>query len=390
MGFEPQVLESIEGYSKKTRRDQLLLMVPFILAFLFSVTVFLVTVFMKHQLSEVFKVPTSGEGSYWQTQVVVFVKVLAGALAVILVAGLGYNLYASARYARARFQLFVEQLVLDNDHIAENKYLNALEGAAIAAGVAAPGLRVLDDPAANALAFEDEDGNWEVGVTSGLLKAEVSVSEATAIMAHELAHLIIGEGIRMPGLADLEFQPSLMLVAFSALSAASILAAPANMLYAGIAILCILTVLVVLMLVYRSQAFIMKLLDLAHHHDDMLADSVAAKMTGDPSALKSAIEKVESLTRETGRVPGGTILARYMFVTPPGAPGDYVRFATEVATEILSGKKQPRTWLLFSEPVNRATRNVLDLELRLTRERLINLDLIEQGRWRALEDWSSD
>ena len=81
-------------------------------------------------------------------------------------------------------------------------------------------------------------------------------------------------------------------------------------------------------------------------------------------------------------------MSKYLFVTPPSAPGDYFRYATEVAGEMLSGRKQPRTWLLHSGLATKAERQVLEMESRITKERLMNLDLIEQGRWRALEDWS--
>ncbi len=98
----------------------------------------------------------------------------------------------------------------------------------------------------------------------------------------------------------------------------------------------------------------MKLLNLSYQHDDILADSLAVMITRDPAALKSAIKKVDALARQSGRVPGGTILSKYLFVTPPSASGDYFRYTTEVAGEMLSGRKQPRTWLLFQRPASKA------------------------------------
>ena len=189
------------------------------------------------------------------------------------------------------------------------------------------------------------------------------------------------------GLGDIEFQPSLLLVTFGTLSAAAILAAPSILSYVGLQLLCVFVVFIVLILLYRSDTFIMRLLNLSYQHDDTLADSLAVKMTGDPEALKSAIRKVEAETRRIGRVPGGTILSRYLFVTPPSAPGDYFRYTTKIAGEALGGTRVPRTWLLFDRPINRAMKKVLELESRMTEDRLVNIDLIEQGRWRALEDW---
>lgn len=390
MSFEPKVLESITLYRKKSRRARSLLMSPFILAVFLGIALLLVTLLVRGRISEVFEVSSDGEAEYWLTQAAVFIKFIAALSALVLVAGLGYNLYATSRYARARFALFVEQQTLDYGPTAADKFIAALDGAAVGAGVAAPGLVILDDPAANAVAFESDEGVWGVGATAGLLEAGISVAEANAIMAHELSHLVIGENVRAPRATDLEFQPSLLLVIFGTLCASSVLAAPANITYVVCEVVCVLAALAVLMLFYRSETFIVKLLNLAHQHDDILADSLAVKMTRDPAALKSAIAKVEALAARTGRVPGGTILSRYLFVTPPTRPGDYYRYTTQVASEILGGRKQPRTWLLFTRPANRATRKLLEVESRMTAERLINIDLIEQGRWRALEDWSRD
>lgn len=390
MSFEPKVLQSIEQYQKKTGRDRLLLMAPFFLAVLLALAILVATALLHGSIAEFFKLPEGTDGEYWLNQATLFIKIIAGFGISLLVAGLGYNLFAAVRYARARFELFTTQQTLDYAPISAQKFIEALDGAAIGAGVEAPCMVVLDDPAANAAAFESDQGTQSVGITAGMLAADISVSEANAVMAHELAHLFIGENVHAPMISDVEFQPSLWLIVFGIVSLSSVLAAPRSITYVLLEVFMIAAAVAVLTVIYRSETFIMKLLDLAHQHDDLLADSLAVKITRDPASMKSAIKKVEELAVATGRVPGGTILARYLFVTPPTRPGDYFRYATKAAGEVLGGRRQPRTWLLFSRPANDATRKVLELESRMTVERLINLDLIEQGRWRALEDWSRD
>jgi Zn-dependent protease with chaperone function len=389
MGFDPKILESIEKYRRRSRRDRLLLMTPFAVAVLFSLAMLLLTVLAREQILEVFRLSASDQ-VYLQTRTVLFVKLFAGLLTVILVAGFGYNFYAAVRYAQARFELFISDRLLQWEPTELDKFIEALEGASIGAGVRAPTLVVLDDPAANALAFETAEGAQGVGVTAGLLKADVSVSEVNGIIAHELSHLVIGENVSAPTLTDVEFQPSLLLVLFGTFVVASLLVSPASLLYVIVEIVCAVAILVALMLIYRSETFIMKLLNFSYLHDDILADSLAVLITRDPAALKSAISKVEALARECGRVPGGTILSKYLFVTPPSASGDYFRYTTEVAGEMLSGRRQPRTWLLFNRLASKAEHKLLEMETRMTKERLMNLDLIQQGRWRALEDWSRD
>jgi Zn-dependent protease with chaperone function len=390
MTFDPRVLESITSYRRKRNREQAILVAPFVLAVLLGALLLVFTLIARQWIAEVFNTSGAGDTS-WTTQATLFVKILTAPLLVVLVAGFGYHLYASVRYARARFGYFINQQACEYGPTALDKFTEALQGAAIGAGVEAPALCVLDDPGANAVAFEDEYGGRGVGVTAGLLEADISVGEANGIMAHELSHLVIGENVRAPDFSDVEFQPSLLLLAFGTLATVSVIASPPpSFLYVVAEVACVAAVVVFLMIRYRSESFIVKLLNLAYQHDDLLADSLAIKVTGDPAALQSAIRKVDAVARGSGRVPGGTVLAKYLFVTPPTSPGDYFRYATEVAGEMLGGRKQPRTWMLFSGPTNRATRKVLELESRMTTERLINLDLIEQGRWRALEDWEQD
>lgn len=390
MSFEPKVLESVKRHRRNIARARLVLVAPFALAALFGLVLLLVTVFLGGRLSETYEVADTMDALFWSGQGATLAKLIAALLCVVLVGGLGYNVFASARYARGRFEMFLQQQALDYEPTDAAKFENALQGAAIGAGVPAPCMLVLDDPAANAAAFQTDSGAQGVGVTSGLLRSDISVGEANAVMAHELAHLVIGENVRAPSITDLEFQPSLLLVLFGVLCAASVLVAPLNIYYILLLAACAAAAFVALVLVYHSDAFIVKLLNLEHHHDDILADSLAVKMTRDPAALKSAIRKVEMLARRTGRVPGGTILTRYLFVTPPTSPGDYYRYATRVAQNMLAGRRMPRTWMLFTRPANRAMRRLLEMESRMTVERLINLDLIEQGRWRALEDWRRD
>ncbi len=387
MSFEPKVLESIEQYRKKTARDRLKVLSPFIFAAMVAFVMLVVTLVLHGEIHEAFG---GASDALWLRQATLFIKLVAAVLAVVLVSGLGYNVYAASRYARARFEMFIECQTLDVAPTSADKFTEALEGAAIGAGMQAPCMVVLDDPAANAAAFETDEGVQGVGVTAGMLEADISVGEANAVMAHELAHLVIGENVRAPVVTDVEFMPSLLLIAFGTFAVASVLVSPASIRYVLTELMIAAVLFVALVLIFRSETFILKLLDLAHQHDDLLADSLAVKITRDPAAMKSAIKKVEALARKSDRVPGGSILSRYLFVTPPTRPGDYYRYASAVAGEMLGGRKQPRTWLLFSGPASKATMKVLELESRMTAERLINLDLIEQGRWRALEEWSRE
>ncbi|PKQ27723.1 MAG: hypothetical protein CVT63_06420 [Candidatus Anoxymicrobium japonicum] len=385
MSFEPKVLESIKEYKKKDARERLLLILPLVLVVAFGFVLLVAGFVFRGDLTRTYDPMLDWGGSG-----VMFIKVIAAVLMIFLLAGAAYDLWFSIRYAQSCFELFVNNQTLDCQPDAFMKFEEALQGASIAAGVEPPGLVVFDDPAVNAAAFIDADGNRMVGITAGMLKADISVNEANGVMAHELAHLIIDNSARMPALFDLEFLPALFLIAFGVFASLAIISAPSNLGYAIAVTLAIAAAVFVIIIVEKSQRFLMRLLDLSYKHDDMLADSIAVTITRDPVALASAIELVAAFAGESQRTPGGTILSRYMFVTAPMAQGDYFRYATEVASEMLTWKKQPRTWLLFQRPTNKAERKLLDLEQDGTHERLINLDMIRQGRRRAFVDWESD
>lgn len=382
MSFEPRVLECITAYRRKTRRNRAALLAPFVLAAAGALGLLLFTLLGRPYILRSFPAPSTVPDPGTAAM-----KLVAACLLVLVVGLFGYDLYASVRYAKGRFDLFLERRATAYDRTAAGKFADALEGAAIAAGVEQPALLVLEDPAANALGIEDPELGRSVGVTTGLLDAGIPVGEANAIIAHEVAHLLTGENVRPPGLADVEFVPSSLLVLFSTFSLVAVLVAPQRTAYLLITLGAAAAALVLLMLLYRSRAFITRMLGLAHRHDDVLADSLAVMMTRDPDALVSAIRRLTEVAERTGRVPGGTMLARYMFVTPPTAGGDYFRYASQVAGRMFTGRRTPRTWMLHKRTINEATRDLLEIERAAGKERLINLDLIRQGRWRALDDW---
>lgn len=388
MNLDPKVFECIKKYRRRAALDRIKLVTPFGLAFVFSVTLLVVTVLFGRSLVDYFKITRSEEAVYWWGQTSLFLKLAAIVVGLPLFLFLGYQVVRAVLYARDRFGSVTSQQTLDYDRAGFRKFEEALDGAGIASGVPSPNLVVLDDPAPNALAFIDSSGRKGVAVTRGLLEAGIPVDEADAIMAHELSHLMIGENIKPPRWRDIEFMPSSMLVLFGFVSMTAIVLAPGETFYMLLALMAAISILVLLILVQRSESFMLELLDLGYQHTDMLADSIAASIIRDPVALENAIKKIDSLSHVINRVPGGSILARYLFVTTPTLSGDYYRYTTQVAGEILTARRPARTWLVFNRRASKACLKLLELESRETRERLVNLDLIKQGHWRAFEEWS--
>ena len=386
MNLEPKVLESIKHHKKELREKEIYLLVPFVLAALAGLAL-LVVVVLNVPFSDIFKTGLSGSPSFVQERIALSLKILALACLPFLIY-LGFVCYNRASYARERFNDFTGQLTNEYEPTPVLKFKNAIDGVSIAAGVQSADLAVFDDHAPNAMAFADDEGTPYLGITKGLLEADISVDEANAIMAHELSHLIIGENVKPPGLWNIEFLPSVLLVTFGVLALVSIVLQKFDFSRVLVAWLITAGIFVCLVLVQRSEGFILKQLSLAYHHDDILADSIAAHITKDPQSLIDAIKKIDALMNENRRIPGGAILARYLFVTPPTTAGDYYRYATQTVSSMLSGEKQPRTWLRYDKRASEAMREILDLESRVTKERILNLDLIKQGQHRLLSDWA--
>jgi len=386
MNIEPKVLESIKQHKRELRKKEAVLIVPFLLAALAGLAM-LLFVALKTPYSQIFKTVPADSPSFLQDKIALSLKYLA-ILCLPFLIYLGFVCHNRVEYAVDRFDYFTGQHTDDYEPASLLKFQEALDGIGIAAGLQAPVLVILDDPAPNAMAFADTEGTPFMGITKGLLEADVSVGEANAIMAHETAHMIIGENVRPPDLWSIEFLPSVLLVVFGVLALVSIVLLKVELSAILIAWLITIVIFLSLILIQRSQGFILKQLDLAHHHDDILADSLAVFITKDPQALGNAIKKIEALMKENPRVPGGAILSRYLFVTPATSTGDYYRYATQTVSGMLSGEKQPRTWFRFAKCTSRAMSEILELESGVTRERLTNLELIEQGRHRLLSDWT--
>jgi len=386
MNVEPKVLESIKDHRREVSKKETLLLSPFVIAAIAGLAL-LVVLAVNTPFSGIFKIPPPYDPAYMQDRIALPLKVLA-LFCLPFMIYLGFVCVDRARYAKERFDYFTGQHTDDYEPTSLLKFQEAVDGVGIAAGIQAPVLVILDDPAPNAMAFADAEGTSFIGITKGLLEADISVGEANAIMAHEMAHLIIGENVKPPSLSGIEFLPSVLLVVFGVLALVSIVLLKVEFSVILIAWLITILIFLSLILIQRSQGFILKQLDLAYRHDDILADSLAAYISRDPQALENAIKKIDALMKENPRVPGGAILSRYLFVTPATSTGDYYRYATQTVSGMLSGEKQPRTWFRFSKCTSQAMREILELESGVTSERLTNLELIEQGRHRLISDWT--
>lgn len=116
---------------------------------------------------------------------------------ILIVAVIGEFIYRPIT-SRNRFAHYVNTSVSTLSDPEAMKFQDALEAMSIAAGMKTPDLIFLTDMnRSNAMAFIDDEGGPTVGVTTGMLNAALPVDEATAVMAHEVAHLADSVAVKL-------------------------------------------------------------------------------------------------------------------------------------------------------------------------------------------------
>lgn len=215
------------------------------------------------------------------------------------------------------------------DSVSFQVFRNALDGVSVAVGLEAPELLVLDLPTANAITFIHA-GKPAVAVTKEALEAGMPRRCAEAMMAHELSHVLMKEVILGSN------RRRWLLIG---LSLAAFLLLPFVLLALSFGFGVWLYVALLGWMALMIFAF-NRLGPMLYRQNDLLSDSVAAKITGDPAALKDAILLVEGLFMRTGK---------------PFAPGS--RF--------------PELLFVYEGPLSRTG----------VAGRVENLDAIERGHW---------
>lgn len=165
---------------------------------------------------------------------------------------------------------------------------------AIAAGIAAPRVLVLDDPALNAYATWDR-GTPVVVVTSGL-NAALGDREMTGVIAHETAHLA-NRDARVIWMATFTVGLMLILATAAAVIGASAAASAArssprgraNNAAQGIAVLAMVVAATMWLLAVPAATLMRALLS---RRRELLADATAVQYTRDPGGLRAALERI--------------------------------------------------------------------------------------------------
>jgi Zn-dependent protease with chaperone function len=256
-------------------------------------------------------------------------------------------------------------------------FKSALEGVCIGLGMSAPELAVLGIPTVNTIAFR-EKGKPGVGVTAEALGAGLTLSEKEAMMAHEMAHIALGDCFLASSSAGFEY-------AGYGLGLLFLLMAVLVTVAVNVYLLFFLLPLFVPLLVVLADSRLRKKSKTLYRHNDLLADTVAAKLTSDPESLRKTIEKLWALSEETRAiVPKTAHFQGYVFVARPleAGPVKMVTYAGDAAAQ--QAGNTTRATKIYWVPGKTETESGTSRAYEAVQNRIANLKAIELGQWTEL------
>lgn len=356
MDFEPLVLERIKRYRRTTALGKAVVLVPLVSGVVLTV-VLIILPFLTGRT-------TIGQvWNYTQRSGVAGLSIMACILFV-----------PPALYFALRHPKSDAPVAGTHDKEAASRFSEALSGVSIGAGIAEPPLEVLNIPTVNSIALM-EGGTPTVGVTMKALEADLSSQVREALMAHETAHIILGDYYLSPSskrFKDLSLALFFTLVVLSAVFATVYERA------------WFILLILVSALPFALRLFFRKVRKV-RRHNDLLADSVAAKMTSNPAGLLSAIEGLySSYPKDEVPFPGGSSYPDFLFMSrgeavPSPEETDKLKSTDGVALDEESKKK-------LDEVIGRRISRSNEVQSEAIRRRIDNMQAIERGNWPEFED----
>jgi Zn-dependent protease with chaperone function len=269
----------------------------------------------------------------------------------------------------------------DYDRAEYESFKSALEGVSIGIGISPPALEVLGIPTVNSIAFRD-GRKPGVGVTAEALKARLSRSEKEAMMAHEIAHIALGDYFLASSSAAFEYAGyglGLLLLLMAALVTVAI----------NVYLLIFLLPLFAPLIVVLVDSRLKRNKKIIYRHNDLLADTIAAKLVSDPERLRVTIEKLWALSEETRAViPRTAHFQGYLFVCRPleSGPIKMVTYSGDApAQQAGNATETGKTRATRIYWVPGKTESGTSFAYDTVQGRIANLKAIELGQWNQLE-----
>jgi Zn-dependent protease with chaperone function len=184
--------------------------------------------------------------------------------------------------------IFIDHRLDENGRALLKKFHRGLDGACIATGTPRPNLMVVDIPRACSFPFALGDGNPAVALTMQALEVDLSPQEAETLMAHELSHILMGDIFR-PGTAGTGLEViivcSIAYIAMMFMRLSEVIDLRLGWVIYG-------AIMGPVLIFPLTMGISSKWLQKIRMQGDLLADSMASKITSNPAALKGAILKL--------------------------------------------------------------------------------------------------
>ena len=359
MGLEPQIIEKLKSTKRRVRWQVIVTRVPLLIG-ITACVVMLVLRFTAFESS----LEPPGTANW----------VLLGVTGFLFLVSLVLFTLWFIQLRRRGKELAAETIEAGGD-IGPSGYQmfrDALDSVSIGAGAPAPGILISRLPTVNALPVH-RGGRSYIAFTKEALEAGLSSGEAEAMASQGLAKLMMGRIWEAPAIFKSGLMPFFLLGVFLFLATmALVVYLPDRVDH--LVIVAVFS-LVIIASLGRLGSFLFYHGDSARCHNDALADSVAVKITGDPSTMKSLIEELAQSTRQTDFTLNLMYASRYLFVCPPGAVMDEHLDDVTTYEELKQVNRVPPKTLA----------KTLDYAKRSLEVRLENLAAIERGHWPTLE-----
>jgi len=283
--LEPAVLEKISAHKKAIARLKASITVTWLIPSLIEIAVIVMLLrwfFVQHS-------EKARNGT-------VFLLAVGIPIFLLMIGVFVAYVFRSLKQDRERFSALFETAPVP-DHLAGafEKFEGALATVSIAAGIDSPRLVPIVHRGLSTAAFTDAAGDDCVAVSLQCLSANLSVGEVEGLMASETGKVLLEELTPWPRVRNLQsvmwVLPQLLALLFLVIGSTMMFLTTLG----GDPVVLIVFVYTAVVLMTLAFVFLNGRLKRLRSETDLLADSVAMKLTGDPEALVSALRKLSSL-----------------------------------------------------------------------------------------------
>jgi Zn-dependent protease with chaperone function len=287
MALEPMVVEKIEEHRNRVWWNKTIIAVGLGAAILLAVALLVLAVVVA---------ATSSRSTLF-SNLKDFTMMLAEALIFILVlmVGIPWAIFAYTRRDRRYFHdFFTSSVDIAEYGSAIQRITDSLDGLSIAVDMKTPRVSVIDVAGLASATFHDGEG-YGIAITKEALKTDLTDQELEGLLAHEAAHVLLGEAIECPRFWSLPgILVPLWLWIVGLAGIASYVAEMSHAANGSMVAAAVFTFWIVSFVIAASGVMFARRLKKLQVVDELRADSIAAKITSNPQAIRDALRKLQA------------------------------------------------------------------------------------------------